>query len=70
MPTTIYTAQYDGVADAPQYPLNVISDLNAFMGYFYLHGNYPTLTPTQVGNRRTVADVSGLHRPPPSTTCS
>ena len=48
--TTIYTAQYDGIADAPQYPLNVISDLNAFMGYFFLHGNYPTLTPTQVGN--------------------
>ena len=49
-PTTIYTAQYDGVADAPQYPLNVLSDVNAFMGYFYVHGTYPTLTATQVGN--------------------
>ena len=49
-PTTIYTAQYDGVADAPQYPLNVLSDVNAFMGYFYVHGEYPNLTATQVGN--------------------
>jgi hypothetical protein len=49
-PTTIYTAQYDGVADAPQYPLNVLSDVNAFMGYFYVHGTYPTLSATQVGS--------------------
>ena len=49
-PTTIYTAQYDGIADAPQYPLNVISDLNAFAGYFFVHGTYPMLTPDQVGN--------------------
>jgi hypothetical protein len=49
-PTSIYTAQYDGVADAPQYPLNVLSDVNAFMGYYYVHYTYPTLTATQVGN--------------------
>jgi hypothetical protein len=49
-PTTIYTIQYDGIADAPQYPLNVLSDLNAFMGYFYVHNQYPFLTPTQVAN--------------------
>jgi hypothetical protein len=49
-PTTIYTAQYDGIADAPQYPLNVLSDVNAFMGYFYVHGTYPDLTATQVSN--------------------
>jgi hypothetical protein len=47
-PTAIYTVQYDGIADAPQYPLNVVSDLNAFLGYFYVHGTYPTLTATQV----------------------
>jgi hypothetical protein len=48
--TTIYTAQYDGIADAPQYPLNVISDVNAAMGYFYVHGSYANLTATQVAN--------------------
>jgi PE-PPE domain/PE family len=47
-PTSIYTIQYDGIADAPQYPLNVVSDLNAFLGYFFVHGNYPFLTPDQV----------------------
>ncbi len=49
-PTTIYTIQYDGVADAPQYPLNVLSDVNAVMGYHYVHYMYPDLTATQVGN--------------------
>jgi hypothetical protein len=48
-PTSIYTYQYDGIADAPQYPLNLVSDLNALMGYFFVHGQYPLLTATQVG---------------------
>jgi hypothetical protein len=48
--TSIYTLQYDGIADAPQYPLNLVSDLNAFMGYFFVHGTYPDLTATQVAN--------------------
>lgn len=49
-PTTTYTIQYDGIADAPQYPLNLVSDLNAFMGYFVVHNQYPSLTPTQLTN--------------------
>jgi PE-PPE domain/PE family len=49
-PTTIYTLQYDGIADAPRYPLNIFSDVNALMGYFYVHNTYPMLTPEQVGN--------------------
>ncbi len=49
-PTSIYTIQYDGIADAPQYPLHVVSDLNAIMGYFYVHSTYPTLTAAQVAN--------------------
>lgn len=48
--TIIYTAQYDGIADAPQYPLDVVSDLDAIMGYFYVHGTYPNLTAAQVAN--------------------
>lgn len=46
--TSVYTYQYDGIADAPQYPLNLVSDLNAFMGYFFVHNQYPLLTATQV----------------------
>ncbi len=32
--------QYDLIADFPKYPLNLLADLNALMGYFYLHPNY------------------------------
>ena len=31
-PTAVYTIQYEGGADFPQYPLNVVSDLNATLG--------------------------------------
>lgn len=35
---TVYiTRQYDGFADFPLYPLNVIADLNAVLGILYLH---------------------------------
>ncbi|BBY28549.1 PE-PPE domain-containing protein [Mycolicibacterium sediminis] len=34
------TKQYDGVADAPLYVLNVVADLNAVLGFVYLHGGY------------------------------
>jgi hypothetical protein len=47
-PTRIYTIEYDGFADFPQYPLNLLSDLNAFMGIAAVHGNYPYLTPDQI----------------------
>ena len=45
-PTNIYTLEYDGYADFPQYPLNFISDLNAVAGILYVHGTYPTLNPS------------------------
>lgn len=48
--TSIYTAQYDGVAHAPQFPLNVLSDINAVMGYFSVHMDYPNLLADQVTN--------------------
>ncbi|WP_293321709.1 PE-PPE domain-containing protein [Mycobacterium sp.] len=31
--TAIYTNQYDGVADFPRYPLNVVADANAIAGF-------------------------------------
>ncbi|QLL07814.1 PE family protein [Mycobacterium vicinigordonae] len=42
-PTQIFTAQYDGIAHTPQYPLNILADVNALMGYFYVHNQYPAL---------------------------
>jgi hypothetical protein len=38
--TSIYSLEYDGFADFPRYPLNFLSDLNAFLGIARLHGTY------------------------------
>jgi hypothetical protein len=35
--------QYDGVADAPTNPLNVVADANAIMGFALLHSQYPNV---------------------------
>lgn len=43
-PTAIYTAEYDGFADFPRYPLNLLADLNALLGIVFVHGKYPILT--------------------------
>jgi hypothetical protein len=45
-PTNIYTLEYDGWADFPQYPINFISDANAFLGIAFVHGAYPSLNPS------------------------
>jgi PE-PPE domain/PE family len=47
-PTRIYTIEYDGFADFPQYPINVLSDVNAFVGIVELHGTYPFFSATQL----------------------
>jgi hypothetical protein len=49
-PTTIWTAEYDGFADFPQYPIDIFADLNAVLGIAFVHGTYPTLTPTQLAS--------------------
>ncbi len=47
-PTNIYTLEYDGFADFPQYPLNLLADLNAVTGIATVHTTYLQLTPAQV----------------------
>ncbi|MCV6987681.1 PE-PPE domain-containing protein [Mycobacterium shinjukuense] len=49
-PTTVYTTQYDGFADFPQYPINVLADLNALLGIPYAHSLYYELTPEQLAS--------------------
>ena len=49
-PTDIYTLEYDGFADFPQYPIDPLSDLNAFAGMIYEHLTYLDLTPAQIAN--------------------
>lgn len=46
--TAIYTLEYDGFADFPRYPINVISDLNAVFGIIYTHPNYFSISVDQV----------------------
>jgi hypothetical protein len=49
-PTTIWTQEYDGFADVPQYPINLLSDLNSLLGIYYVHPTYTSLTPGQIQN--------------------
>jgi len=49
-PTDIYTQEYDGFADFPKYPLNLVSDLNAALGILYGHGAYLGDTPEQIAS--------------------
>lgn len=44
-PTDIYTGQYDGWANFPRDPLNVLADLNALIGIGTVHPYYPDPTP-------------------------
>ena len=53
-PTTIWTLEYDGFADFPQYPIDFLSDLNAFAGIAFVHGTYPTLSQTQLNSAVTL----------------
>ena len=64
-PTRIHTIEYDGFADFPQYPIDVFSDLNAFIGILTLHGQYPFLTPTQLANAIQLTNTVG----PTQTDC-
>jgi PE-PPE domain len=49
-PTTVYTQEYDGFADFPQYPIDFLSDLNAYLGFVYQHFAYADLTPQQISS--------------------
>lgn len=59
--TTDIAFQYDGVADFPANPLNVLADLNAIAGFWYIHGTYlsprGTEPPTALPYGYTVAQL-------------
>ncbi|HEU4361731.1 MAG TPA: PE-PPE domain-containing protein [Mycobacterium sp.] len=58
-PTTIYTAEYDGFADFPRYPINFLSDYNALLGLLFAHTLYPTYTPEQLASAVEVPTSPG-----------
>ena len=47
-PTDIYSNEYDGFADFPKYPINFLSDLNAFLGILFDHATYLNPEPGQL----------------------
>jgi PE-PPE domain len=49
-PTDIYSIEYDGFADFPHYTTNLLSDLNAMLGFFFEHFTYLDITPDQINN--------------------
>jgi PE-PPE domain-containing protein/PE family protein len=49
-PTQSYTIEYDGWADFPRYPINIVSDLNALAGMVTVHETYDILTPAQINS--------------------
>ncbi|MCV7146764.1 PE family protein [Mycobacterium riyadhense] len=43
-----YTLEYDGFADFPQYPINILADLNAFAGIAFVHTTYLEIPQSQI----------------------
>jgi hypothetical protein len=50
--------QYDAISDFPNNPLNLLADLNAGAGYFYLHGATPNFTLGDAVFQDQVGDTS------------
>jgi hypothetical protein len=57
--TIVVDEQYDGISDFPEYPLDALADLNAVMGFMYLHPDYAD-SPTLGGTTQVHPDLSTL----------
>ncbi|MGH3560272.1 MAG: PE-PPE domain-containing protein [Mycobacterium sp.] len=57
--TSIYTLEYDGFADFPKYPINLLADVNAFLGIQTVHPTYDDLTPQQFDNAIPLQPTAG-----------
>lgn len=71
-PTDIYTLEYDGFADFPRYPLNILADINAVLGFTTTHGLYlnqglnppgPGPTAEQIADATLLPGSAGLGTP-------
>ncbi|MGV0625290.1 PE-PPE domain-containing protein [Mycolicibacter minnesotensis] len=49
-PTTVYTNEYDGFANFPLYPINLLSTLNALLGIVFQHTTYLGLSAEDIAN--------------------
>jgi PE-PPE domain len=58
-PTDIYTGEYDGWADFPEDPSNILADINALIGIETVHPDYPTVgSLADVINLGTIGDTN------------
>ena len=53
-----FARQYDGWADFPAYPLNLLALANAIAGIYYLHGTYESQVDPAVLKRPTPTSSS------------
>jgi hypothetical protein len=60
MSTVDIAFQYDGVADFPLYPVNLLAVLNATAGFWYTHGSY--LAPDGRNPNQRLKEPSQLRR--------
>jgi hypothetical protein len=70
-PTDIYTGEYDGWADFPRDPTNIVADINALIGIATVHPYYPDPTPgvnldtNDIINLGTIGDTHFYEIPAP-----
>ncbi|OHV04764.1 PE-PPE domain-containing protein [Mycobacterium talmoniae] len=55
--SAIYTGEYDGWANFPQDPTNLLADINAIIGIETVHPYYPDLTADQVASAINVGTI-------------
>lgn len=57
-PGDVYTLEYDGASDFPHYPINLVSDLNAVIGFVMEHFAYLGLSSERIDDAITL-DTAG-----------
>jgi len=58
-PTAVYNEEYDAAGDSPQYPLNILADLNATVGFLTQHLGFLSLTPAQINSAVKLPTTGG-----------
>ncbi|KLO29772.1 hypothetical protein ABW16_09185 [Mycolicibacter heraklionensis] len=57
-PTEVYNHEYDGFADFPQYPINILADINALLGIVFEHTTYLGLSAEQISDAILLPNAS------------
>jgi PE-PPE domain len=57
--TDVYTQEYDGFADFPKYPADVLADANAIAGILYEHLTYADLSQQAIADAIPLTTTGG-----------